>query len=88
MTELFIPLAQAVQEISRRAVCVKNLKQIGLAMLNYHEANKAFPRQATVDKSGQPLLSWRVQILPFLDQKELYNQFHLDEPWDSPITSP
>ena len=84
MAELFIPLAQAVQETSRRAECVKNLKQIGLAMLNYHEANKAFPRQATLDKSCQPLLSWRVQILPFLDQQELYNQFHLDEPWDSP----
>src|SRR5262249_61611243 len=35
------------------------------------------------DKDGKPLLSWRVAILPYIDQQELYNEFHLDEPWDS-----
>src|SRR5262249_52947907 len=46
-------------------------------------ANKRFPAAAIVDKDGKPLLSWRVAILPYLDEKELYEQFHLDEPWDS-----
>ena len=42
-----------------------------------------FPPQAIVDDDGKPLLSWRVAILPFLEQQELYNEFKLDEPWDS-----
>ncbi len=53
-------------------------------MLNYHDANNAFPKPAITDKAGKPLLSWRVAILPHIDQKELYNKFKLDEPWDSP----
>jgi hypothetical protein len=38
---------------------------------------------ANFDKAGKPLLSWRVHLLPFLDQVKLYKEFHLDEPWDS-----
>jgi hypothetical protein len=60
-----------------------NLKQIGLSMHNYLQANKTFPAAYTVDKSGKPLLSWRVLILPYLEQNDLYKEFHLDEPWDS-----
>ncbi len=44
--------------------------------------------QAITDKDGKPLLSWRVAILPYLDQQELYNKFKLDEPWDSPNNKP
>ena len=84
MGKLIIPSVQAVQESNRRAGCVKNLKQIGYATLDFHEAKKAFPRQASVDQSGKPLLSWRVQILPYLDQQALFDKFHHDEPWDSP----
>jgi hypothetical protein len=36
------------------------------------------------DPQGRPLLSWRVRLLPFIEQQTLYQQFHLDEPWDSP----
>jgi hypothetical protein len=55
-------------------------------MLNYADKNKHLPPAAIYDKDGRPLLSWRVAILPYLDreQAELYRQFHLDEPWDSP----
>jgi Protein of unknown function (DUF1559) len=60
-----------------------NLKQIGLAIHNYHDVHKHFPTVANFDKAGKPLLSWRVHLLPFLDQVELYKEFHLDEPWDS-----
>ena len=61
----------------------RKMKQIGLAMHNYHDANKSFPAQASFDASGRPLLSWRVLLLPYLEQNELYKQFHLDEPWNS-----
>jgi hypothetical protein len=60
-----------------------NLQRIALAMLKYESTKKAFPSAAICDRDGKPLLSWRVAILPYLEQPELYNQFHLDEPWDS-----
>lgn len=77
-----VPIANA-REAARRTVCINNLKQIALAMHNYHTSNDTFPAAFRASKDGKPLLSWRVLILPYLDQKELYNQFHLDEPWDS-----
>ncbi len=81
---LLLPAVQSAREAARRAQCVNNLKQIGLAMFNYNEVNGNFPSAAICDKSGKPLLSWRVAILPFLEQQALYNKFKLDEPWDSP----
>jgi len=60
-----------------------HLKSLGLGMANYISACKHFPPPATHDRNGKPLLSWRVQILPYLEQDRLYRQFHLDEPWDS-----
>ena len=42
-----------------------------------------FPARANFDEDGNPLLSWRVHILPYMDYGQLYDQFHLDEPWDS-----
>lgn len=60
-----------------------SMRQIVLACLNFESASLAFPATATVDADGKPLLSWRVHILPYLDQNELYKKFHLDEPWDS-----
>src|SRR4029077_885 len=63
--------------------CVNNLKQIALAMHNFHDATGAFPTPAITGKDGKPLLSWRVAILPYIEQAALYNRFKLDEPWDS-----
>ncbi|HEY2837705.1 MAG TPA: DUF1559 domain-containing protein, partial [Pirellulales bacterium] len=75
---------RAPAEGNKAARTVNNLKQIGLAMHNYHDANNKFPPPARLDKEGKkPLLSWRVAILPYLDQQALYQEFHLDEPWDS-----
>lgn len=60
------------------------IRMIILAMLNFESAHRAFPAYAVFDKNEKPLLSWRVQILPFVDENELYQKFKLDEPWDSP----
>ncbi len=62
---------------------MNNMKQIMLAMHNYHDANKHFPPAYVADQNGRPLLSWRVLILPMMEYSALYEQFHLDEPWDS-----
>jgi len=67
---------------------MNNLKMIGLAFHNYVDYNKCFPLAATQNQDGEPLLSWRVALLPFLEENELYSQFHLDEPWDSPNNKP
>ncbi len=68
---------------AQRVQAMNNLKQLGLAMHNYHDVNGRFPARASQDKQGKPLLSWRVQLLPFVEQGQLYREFHLDEPWDS-----
>jgi hypothetical protein len=60
-----------------------NLKQIALAFHAYHDFNGALPADI-VDDSGRPLLSWRVAILPYIEQGALYKQFKLNEAWDSP----
>jgi hypothetical protein len=60
-----------------------NLKQIGVALHFYHDVHKTFPPWAVCNKAGEPLLSWRVLILPYVEEGKLYNQFKLDEPWDS-----
>jgi len=73
---------------ARRTQCVNNLKQIALAMHNYVSVYGCFPPAATYDADGKPLLSWRVLVLPYLEQETLYSQFHLDEAWDSPHNKP
>lgn len=63
-----------------------NLKQVGLAffmMYDEHRGIKPWAAAADRDAEGQPYLSWRVHFLPYLEQQELYSQFHLSEPWDS-----
>ncbi|MBN2216637.1 MAG: DUF1559 domain-containing protein [Pirellulales bacterium] len=78
------PPVRAVREDAMRACSINNLKQIGLAMHTWHIAHNAFPPAASRDKDGKPLLSWRVHILPYIEEEKLYREFHLDEPWDSP----
>ena len=68
MVALLLPAVQAAREAARRAQCTNNLKQIGLAMHNYHSAYNHFPAAAITDDDGKPLLSWRVAILPYIEQ--------------------
>jgi hypothetical protein len=63
---------------------LNRLKFISLAFHDYNKVYGEFPPAASYSPDGKPLLSWRVLILPFLDHDDLYRQFKLDEPWDSP----
>ena len=74
----------AALESNRRQERMLQFKQMALAMYMYADKGKHFPPHVIRDANGKPLLSWRVAILPYLDQNDLYQQFHLDEPWDSP----
>jgi hypothetical protein len=62
---------------------VNNLMFMGLAMHNFAAMNDGRFAAPAIRKGDQPLLSWRVAILPFLEQLALYERFRLDEPWDS-----
>jgi hypothetical protein len=80
---LLLPAVQKVREAAARMSSSNNLKQIALACMNYESAYGHLPNDIT-DANGKPILSWRVAILPFIEQGNLYNQFNLTEPWDSP----
>jgi hypothetical protein len=71
-------------EARYRAVCASNLSNIGLALHNYHLSQGCLPPAYVVDREGKPLYSWRVLMLPYMEEAGLYQSFHLDEPWDSP----
>jgi hypothetical protein len=74
------------QLASQRTQSANNLKQLALAMHSYHDEHQRFPPQAQTGKDGRPLLSWRVLVLKYLgpEERSLFDEFHLDEPWDSP----
>jgi hypothetical protein len=79
----FLAAKTKLQEGAVQAQSLNNLKQIALAMHNYHDVYNGFPPAAVCDKKGNPQLSWRVLILPFIEQNNLFMEFKLDEPWDS-----
>jgi prepilin-type processing-associated H-X9-DG protein len=81
---LLLPAVQAAREAARRSQCVNNLKQIALAMHNYHDVYGSFPPAYLADEEGKPMHSWRVLLLPFLEQQALYQQYNFNEPWNSP----
>ncbi len=83
LVALLLPAVQAAREAARRTTSMNNMKQINLALHNYADNKKFFPAQASFDGNGRPLLSWRVHILPYLEKQTLYEQFQLEEPWDS-----
>jgi hypothetical protein len=82
-TALLQTIAQAPIS-SRRLQSQNNLKQLAIAMHNYHDTYGYFPPAMVKSKSGEPLYSWRVAILPFIEADAAWRQFKLDEPWDSP----
>lgn len=72
---------------STRTMCSNNLKQLALAFHNYHDTYGTFPPAYIADENGQPKHSWRVLLLPFLEQQALYDAYDFDEPWDSPVNA-
>jgi hypothetical protein len=78
-----VPAVVQARTAAERAQNASNLKQIGLALHNYHDTYRAFPARAKSSAAGKPLLSWRVHVLPFLEADGVYKEFRLDEPWDS-----
>jgi predicted Zn finger-like uncharacterized protein len=69
---------------AERAQSAEQLRQIALAMQNFHEVMQHLPPAAVLGPQGKPLYSWRVLLLPYLGEDALYKEFKFDEPWDSP----
>lgn len=83
LSNALVPLLVKAEKDAQRVHGINQLKQIGLALHNYHDRHQSFPAHASYNKQGKPLLSWRVQILPYLEQNALYQEFRHNEPWDS-----
>jgi hypothetical protein len=79
-----VPVGAADEPPSNKEITTSanNMKQFGIAHYNYYDVTGAMATDI-VDKNGKALLSWRVQLLPYLEQDHIYKQFKLDEPWDS-----
>jgi hypothetical protein len=67
--------------------CTNNLKQIALGLLNYHDKFSSLPPSYVPDKNGKPMHSWRVLVLPNIEQDSLYRAYRFGEPWNSPNNS-
>lgn len=74
---------ERVRLAAARVKSQNNLKQIALAFHIMADEKKGILPSDITDKNGKPLLSWRVAILPYLEQQNLFKQFRLDEAWDS-----
>ena len=81
---MLLPAISAVRTAAQRTASANNMKQLGLAQLNYESAYMRFPAISGNAEGKGVGLSWRVHLLPILGRADLYAQFNLDEPWDSP----
>jgi prepilin-type N-terminal cleavage/methylation domain-containing protein len=79
---LLVPAVQKVREAAARSQCSNNMKQLGLALHNYHDANGGFPPAKWTPKSGVDH-SWATLILPYVEQDNLYRQYNLNANWSA-----
>lgn len=88
LVALLLPFGRRVApEAARRNGCINNLKQIGVALHNYHDQYGSLPPAYTVDAAGNRLHSWRTLILPYMEEQALYESIDLTKPWDDPANA-
>jgi hypothetical protein len=84
LAALLIPAVAAARGAARRAQSSNNMKQLALAMHNYHDVHKCFPPAVVTDANGNALYSGRVLLLPFMEQPNLYQAWDHTQAWNSP----
>jgi hypothetical protein len=84
---MIMPVGRGSREAAYRSTCKNQLKQIALALWNYQDEYHAFPPAYTVNAEGKPLHSWRTLLLPYIEQKKLYDSIDLTKPWDDPVNA-
>ena len=83
LAALLLPAVQQARSAARRATSKNKMKQIGLALHNYHDTHLVFPPGGTFDpEAGEYHHSWMTMLLPFVDQAPLYSRYDFDEPWN------
>jgi prepilin-type N-terminal cleavage/methylation domain-containing protein/prepilin-type processing-associated H-X9-DG protein len=87
LVSLLLPAVQAAREAARRAQCTNNLKQVGLAMHNYHDTIGSLPPGTSGCCNG----TWQATILPYLEQGAIFNAYNYDRPrysdaWNTTVT--
>ncbi len=83
-TETSVLGEKSVNVARSRTVSSNNLRQIGLALHNFHDVYESLPPAVVYGPDGKPWHSWRVLILPFIDAQGVYDRYRFDEPWDGP----
>ena len=85
ITNTYTNVVLPSRDSAHKMQCANNMKQIMLALHNYHDANKAFPTAYRINEDGKPMHSWRVALLPYIEQTALYERMYpyMNEPWDS-----
>ena len=89
LTWLLLP-TENVRPEARASQCRNNLKQLALALRNYHDKYESFPPVYVTDSEGRPMHSWRVLLLPFWGYSNwnaIYERYRFDEPWNGPNNS-
>lgn len=84
---LLIPSVSSARNTARTMQVSNHLKQIAVAMHAYHAEYNQLPDPVIRDLEGKPLYSWRVALLPYLDEQIKWEQWQQDEPWDSPVNA-
>jgi len=84
---MLLPAVQSVRAAARKTACMNQLRQFGLANLNYESTHMHFPPGITDDDLNHQdaLHSGFVFLLPFIEQNNLYNQIDLNQPWTAPV---
>jgi prepilin-type processing-associated H-X9-DG protein len=85
LAAMLLPAVGQAREAARRSQSKNNLKQIGLALHNYHDAHNQFPAGTVENEKLKPeeRLSWQAEILPYIDQAQLYNQIDFEKGWEA-----
>jgi len=84
---LLLPAIQQAREAARRTQSKNNLRQLGLALHNYHDANKCFPPGGTFDSAAHGHHGWATMLWPYLEATPTYNRIDFRQSWNSPRNS-
>jgi hypothetical protein len=81
---ILLPAVQKAREETRRATAQNNVKQIGLALHNYHDAHRTLPAGGISGEDGTEYISWQTSLLPYVDQGPLFDMIDKEVSWTDP----
>lgn len=85
LVALLLPAIQSAREAARRAQCINNLKQFGIALQNYHGTNKSFPQGAVMFTPTQVYTNANASLLPYFEESALHSIYNPKKPWESQL---